>query len=332
MINKDGIVYILCTSNFATGGTESLHLLCHTLRKKDIDARMIYAEENHLIGELIYRLGHPGHGNVDVCKGWYDHVTSNGKVEQFNIYDTVSTDKIEDNENNTLIVPEIYLNALNKFSLLKKGIWWLAARVNSDGSYDYQKWFNFNKDRDVYHFYNSKAAEFMLSNLNATNYFQLKTFVNENIKFSDKTKENIICYNPKKGLEFTEKILKLLPEYKHIPINNMTPEQVRDTLSRAKLYIDFGHHPGRERLPREAILCDCCIISSFEGSAMFFEDMPIKESYKFEKDDKNINVIVNLIKDVINDYDTHLNNFKHYKKILSNNKTQFNIDVDNLII
>ena len=331
MINKDGTVYILCTSNFATGATESLHLLCHTLRKKKIDARMIYAEENHKIGDLIYRLGHPGHGNVDVCQGWYKHVTSNGKNKQFDIYDTVSIDKIEDDNLNTLIVPEIYLNALNKFNNLTKAIWWLAARVNSDGTYDFEKWFNFNRDRNTYHLYNSKAAEFMLSNLNATNYYQLKTFVNENIKSSNKTKENIICYNPKKGLEYTEKILKLLPEYEHVPITNMSPEQVTNILSRSKLYIDFGHHPGRERLPREAILCNCCIISSFVGSAMFFEDMPIKEFYKFEKQDENINEIVKLAKEIMNDYKVHFTNFEHYKNILKNNKAQFNIDVDNLI-
>ena len=326
MINKSGKVYILCPAYVATGGPESLHLLCDTLRKKNIESYMVYTNEGP------YKLGHPGHGTIDRSDSWLEHIIHDGKNKNYDIYDTISITDIEDNIDNVLIVPEIYLNALEKFNNIQKVVWWLASRILPDGSYRQNEWFDFSKDRNINHLYNSKFAEYMLSSLNAAKYFQLKTFVNENIKSTNKTKENIICYNPKKGLDFTKKILKLLPDYEHVPIENMLPEEVRDNLSRAKLYIDFGHHPGRERLPREAALCDCCVISSFTGSAMFFEDMPIFEMYKFNKNDESIERICSLAKDIMKDYDTHIKNFGHYKKVLQNNKDQFNIDVENLIL
>ena len=65
---------------------------------------------------------------------------------------------------------------------------------------------------------------------------------------------------------------------------------------------------------------------------MFFEDMPIPEKYKFEDIDDNLDKIVDLIHKIINNYELHNNDFNLYRNILKNNKSQFSIDVDNLII
>ncbi len=40
-------------------------------------------------------------------------------------------------------------------------------------------------------------------------------------------------------------------------------------MRKAKLYIDFGYHPGKERMPREACLLDCCLIIGKDGSAKY---------------------------------------------------------------
>jgi len=326
MISNKGKVYILCPAYVATGGPESLHLLCQTLRNKGIESYMVYTNEG------MYKQGHPGHGVIDRSDTWLEHIQSKGKNNNYDIYDTISTTDIEDNIDNVIIVPEIYLNALEKFNNIKKVIWWLASRILPDGSYRDNEWFDFTKNRNVSHLYNSKFAEYMLSSLNASNYYQLKTFINENINSNTIDKKDIICYNPKKGFDFTSKIIDRMSQYEFIPITNMSPGEVAQTLGEAKLYIDFGHHPGRERLPREAALCNCCIISSFTGSAMFFEDMPIPEKYKFNKTEESISYICKLIDNIILDYENHIINFSHYRKVLQNNKAQFNIDVENLIL
>ena len=33
-----------------------------------------------------------------------------------------------------------------------------------------------------------------------------------------------------------------------------------------QVYIDFGHHPGQDRLPREAVQCGCVVITGTRGS------------------------------------------------------------------
>jgi hypothetical protein len=55
-------------------------------------------------------------------------------------------------------------------------------------------------------------------------------------------KENIVVYNPKKGLAFTQKIIKKAKDIKFVPLINMSRDEVIKTLQKAKVYIDFGNH------------------------------------------------------------------------------------------
>ena len=50
-------------------------------------------------------------------------------------------------------------------------------------------------------------------------------------------------------------------------------------------YIDFGPHPGMDRLPREAALAGCIVITNREGAAAHDEDVPLPPEYKFRKFD-----------------------------------------------
>ena len=107
----------------------------------------------------------------------------------------------------------------------------------------------------------------------------------------------------------------------------MQPEEVPGMMKKAKVYIDFGYHPGKERMPRESCLMDCCLIIGKNGSAKFKEDMPILEEYHFDIKDKNIDAIALKIKDCLINYDDNIKNFYDYKKVLLNEKETFSNDV-----
>ena len=49
----------------------------------------------------------------------------------------------------------------------------------------------------------------------------------------------------------------------------------------SQVYVDFGHHPGRDRPPREAALAGCTVFSTTHGAAAFWADMPLPDWYKF---------------------------------------------------
>ena len=108
----------------------------------------------------------------------------------------------------------------------------------------------------------------------------------------------------------------------------MTPEQVNDTLRSAKVYIDFGNHPGKDRIPREAAMCGCCIITGKMGSAQFFEDVSINEEYKFEDIDENLYDVLDKIKYIFNNYNTEIEKFKQYRKKIMHEYKIFQKEID----
>ena len=42
----------------------------------------------------------------------------------------------------------------------------------------------------------------------------------------------------------------------------MSANQVINIFKRTKIYIDFGYHPGKDKMPREAVLFNNCVITN----------------------------------------------------------------------
>ncbi|MFM9745183.1 hypothetical protein ACKI2C_47345, partial [Streptomyces brasiliscabiei] len=87
-------------------------------------------------------------------------------------------------------------------------------------------------------------------------------YVKYSSEYAKRHKASRVLYNPKKGIEFTKKLIDAAPDdIDWVPLINLTNDQVADYLSTSKLYIDFGNHPGMDRFPREAATCGCCVIT-----------------------------------------------------------------------
>jgi hypothetical protein len=142
-------------------------------------------------------------------------------------------------------------------------------------------------------------------------------------------KEDLVAFNPKKGATFTKKIISFAKKKRKfervefIPIINMSRSEVINTLLKAKVYIDFGNHPGKDRLPREAAILGCCVITGKRGSAAFYEDVPIPDEYKFEDIEENVPSIVEKIYDCITEFDRRYKDFENYRKIIKYEPQKF---------
>ena len=88
------------------------------------------------------------------------------------------------------------------------------------------------------------------------------------------------------------------PDLGFVPRQGLNHAAMRAILGCAKLYIDFGHHPGKDRMPREAARAGCCILTSRSGSAQYQADMPIPDDYKFDACEKQIPAIGEMIKSI----------------------------------
>jgi hypothetical protein len=89
-------------------------------------------------------------------------------------------------------------------------------------------------------------------------------------------KRDVVLYNPKKGLAFTERLMEAsqgLLTWQ--AIEGLDARGMADLLAGAKLYVDFGEHPGRDRIPREAAVSGCAVITGSRGAAGNGVDVPI---------------------------------------------------------
>jgi hypothetical protein len=303
----------LCTSNdVTTGGVEATYQLYYILKKIKCNPKLI----------LLHPSIHPQyHSN------WLELHQQNFKNEYPQVYKKYNIDindlvsEVEDDKSNFFLAPEIFPDMLSRFKNLQKGIWWLS--VDNGIGQDQRNFIIDRNTSNIWHFYQSEYAHWFLINNNVNKLAKLTDFISweyRNLNIDILNKENIILYNPKKGIEITSKLISDYPELKFIPIQNMTPDQIKELMLKSKVYIDFGNHPGKDRIPREAALCGCCIITGFNGSAMFFDDVNIFEQYKFEEDLTKFSF---LVKDIFENFQQHYNNFEFYRKQINLEEEQF---------
>ncbi len=324
-VNESSIIYVACPANAATGGIELLHQLVYELNKLGLMAFMYYYEkkDNNPIHESYINYGNP---YVDI---------------------------IEDNINNIFIIPEIKTNFIYDFKEIQKVIWWMSVdnyykQFNSNillkkiikqllYKIGYYRVYRFEKNDNIFHFVQSEYAKQHLIAKNQKNIYFLGDYLNdlfikqqsENMR---KKKDDIVVYNPKKGIEFTQKIISQAKDIKFVPLENMTREEVASLLFRAKVYIDFGKHPGKDRIPREAAISGCCVITGMKGSAKYYEDVPIEKEFKFDDNIKNIPSILEKIQICFKEYHNEIIKFDFYRKKIKKEHDNFINDIKHIFI
>ena len=154
-----------------------------------------------------------------------------------------------------------------------------------------------------------------------------ENILNENVEYTSKNRRNRVLYNPKKGFEFTKKIIENMNDFEFIPLENMTQERIIDLCKTSKVYIDFGTHPGKDRFPREASYLGCLVITGLRGSAKYKEDIYIDSKYKIEDKEENIEKIKGLIREIYLNYDILINDFREYIEKIKREEEVFNIEV-----
>jgi hypothetical protein len=136
-------------------------------------------------------------------------------------------------------------------------------------------------------------------------------------------KDDIIVYNPQKGFEVTRQLMARAPHLQWVPIEGLSRSGVIDLLGRAKAYIDFGGHPGRDRLPREAALAGACVLVGRRGSAVNPVDVPVPTPYKFSAGGEDHARIITALEGVLSDHASHARRFEGYQQWVGSQESTF---------
>ena len=91
---------------------------------------------------------------------------------------------------------------------------------------------------------------------------------------------NVVLYNGAKGKWKIPDLQQRLPDVDFRPLEGMSFDAVCQALSEATLYVELGHLPGRDRLPREAANYGTPTIMLARGAGYCWQDFPIGEKYR----------------------------------------------------
>ena len=274
--------YLYNVPNYQTGGVESIYQLCDAINSQGGEAYIFFPDNDSSL-ELV--------------------------PERYKKYNLRFANVIEDKEENFLILGEIFTGDIYKYPNIQKAVWWLSVD-NNKGSF---KEFS---DPTILHLYQSNYAHKFLIENKASRLLPVFDYV-ETVCNVNTVKRDVICYNPLKGMNITAEIINRCPNLNFIPLTNMTKEEINKTLAESKIYIDFGNHPGRDKIPREAVFNDCVVVVGKRGSAKFFNDVAVFDQYRLEQID---NTIESFFTDILSNYVKHISNFKIYKKIVLKDK------------
>lgn len=330
-ISKNTKVFVYCPAQVVTGGAELLHQLVDLLNRLGRQAFIVYYGD----------------------KG-------NEVPSAYNKYNIRVADSVEDSEKNIVVFYEAVFDKIKTIKKAQIFLWWLSVdnffifgtdfinildlcRYNLSfglriamyrlyqllfkGKNLFKNTFSIKwlKNLDAVNAYQSEYAQNFLINHGFKLTTPLSDYINTDFYtgFSTLNRENVVLYNPKKGFEFTKKLIDKAKHIDFLPLENMSREQLVRVFNKSKLYIDFGYHPGKDRLPREVALNGCCVITGMRGSARFFEDVPLANAFKFDEKAAAVDSIIARIDNVLANYEELIPKYDFYRSQILSEKDIF---------
>lgn len=283
-------IYIISPGNILSGGVSSLHNLCMALIRTGFNARMFYVDaDEQFINQIL--------------------------GVKFNL---PRKQEIIDNKNNLLIVPESLTHEFSNYQKIGKSIYWLSlkffAKTNNTYNGLLRNYFirklTFPSDfigntsgiidrikKNILYHGMRDSLVWKNNVIHITNSFYTYSFCKKmgansiNLLYNPLIDEVFIrkpVFPRKKQILIGARSSKILISYlenalsdfKVVHLKNMPIEKVYEYMSESMAYVDLSTS-NRDRSPREAALLGCIVFTSKIGSARYYKDVPISDSYKF---------------------------------------------------
>jgi len=320
MRNKYNKVLVACPGGAMTAGPEALHQLVSDLNRLGQSAEIIYFP----------------------FSSQFETPTPYKKYG-------VSIASYKDESGDLLIFPEIVTTYALKVKNAKAAIWWMSVNNYTCNRYgnplrDKFRYFknflrglrpwggikalshlqHFAQSYYALDFLNSKKIDSALLSDPIPVYTEKSYIENLGPLLSRGHRDNVILYNPKKGIKVVSSLKSAYPNWKFIALEGFNRKELADKFINSKVYIDFGHHPGKDRLPREAAIHGCCVITGLLGSAANYLDVNIPPKYKInQKSPDFISEFGGVVKNIFENFDSANLDFSTYRNTIYNEQELF---------
>ncbi len=306
---RHSTIYIVCPANVRTGGPEAAHQLGRALIDLGNDARMVYIRNEMdvpLSGE---------------CRGVA--VIEAPMPSAYAHYRVPMTWEIVDKPENAVVFPEIWPEITRRFQNLTSYLWWLSIDNGLQAVERFGGFRAFGNVRCEHLGQSYYAVDYLARHdIAALPVFDYTSPDHAGALPNGTLREDRVLY-PSRGKWFAEQLRRWAPDLAWQEIIGFTPAEVKTMFQTSKLYVDFGSHPGKDRMPREAATHGCCIITGQRGSAGNPFDVPIPARYKFRDSRLHVPKIVRAIRGTLSEYDQRIADFATYRRIITGEASEF---------
>ena len=250
-----------------------MHQLCNAINKAGGDALLAYYD---------------GSSKLEIS----DTVIASNPVlpasfiARYSGYDAPHSNIINLTGNTLLIFPETL--AIFAFSVKgpRRAIWWLSVdnACNLEPLFSYKTFCDgYFNDETLIHFYQSDYARGFLMDNGAKKIYPLFDYINRSfLRYEpNPARQSCLSFFPSKGFSLANSFFESAKDLPSIPIQNMTVEEVSHALRHTAVYLDFGHHPGKDRVPREAAASGNIVFIHSKGAGCHFLDYPLDQFFIF---------------------------------------------------
>lgn len=308
--------FMVCPANFATGGTELIHQFSQSLTTLGMENYIIYPDADGI------------------------HCPTPASFMKYGIkYVT----RYVDSSDSVLVLTETQIHLVNECRKGTAMIWWLSVD-NYFNSYrdrmteENMDPFTLSARTNAVHFVQSYyAKDFVENGLGIPQTYFLKDYINDDIvKVAQlygigSGRKDICVYNPKKGYAALKPIMDACRgDIEWVALQGMKPDEMARTMCQAKVYVDFGNHPGKDRIPREAAVCGCCVVTNRKGSAAYEEDVTIPDEYRIENE-ADVDATLEQIYTLIDEYNEKTKLYENYREKILGEKKEFLRDVETAV-
>jgi hypothetical protein len=285
-------IVILCPW-CASGGPEALHQLCQISNELGHDTSILYDTAPHQ--KLVTFFG----DTYPLAK---------------------RTLHAEDDPHTIVVVPETYRLDTGNAALFPTStivVWWLSLDLGRPQLAHFLQY-----HLNTYFVCQSNYAMRAVGSLCRNTSFMLTDFVRP-IDFPPCIKQDIVIYHARK--DHATPAICLQHDITCKAIHQVDAEESQRMMHGAKVYCDLGSHPGKDRMPREAAMHGCVVITGKHGSASNDIDVPINN-----KSD-NVDEIVALIKNALSNYESEFASQAPYRAWICNERVRFTTEIAQLI-
>jgi hypothetical protein len=281
-------------------------------------------------------------------------------VAEYEHYDAPEADAADDARDVAVVFPEVYLAPIRDLRHARPVCWWLSVDKSALWSAPTElenrrrlgqpsdtvlrlrllkqavvrrRWAGRMADPRVLHLAQSEYARMFLLEHSGLDALLVSDYLphaadDEELPLTPAGNPPVVAYQPAKGGHLVDQVRALLRDsVSWIPIQGMDHAGVRRALEKSSAFLDLGHQPGKDRLPREAALAGAVTLVARVGAGANDVDIPLPAAHKIPYSGDMARVAADVLLAVLADVEGSYTQQAGYRASVRDERRRFHDEV-----